>query len=51
MGFAVREGLPTPRKLARSVNTSAFVGTNPADEPITSGVLARHTGVIVVRPS
>jgi hypothetical protein len=32
----VREGLPTTRKLARSVNTSAFVGTNPTDKLITS---------------
>jgi hypothetical protein len=28
--------LRTKRKVARPVNTSAFVGTNPADEPITT---------------
>ncbi len=27
-------GLPTIRKVARPVNTSAFIGTNPTDEPI-----------------
>jgi len=28
-------GLPTTRKVARLFNTSAFVGANPKDEPIT----------------
>ena len=30
--------LPTNRKLARPVNTRAFVGTNPTGELITSGL-------------
>ncbi len=30
--------LPTTRKLARRLNASAFVGTNRADESITSGL-------------
>ena len=34
----IASGLPTTRKFARSLNTSAFSGTNPADEPITSGL-------------
>jgi hypothetical protein len=29
--------LPTAQELARPVNTRAFPGTNPTDEPITSG--------------
>lgn len=34
----ITSGLPTTRKLARPVNTSAFVGTNPTGELITSGL-------------
>ncbi len=30
--------LPTTRELARPVNISAFIDTNPTDEPITSGL-------------
>jgi hypothetical protein len=30
-------GLPTNRELAPLINTRAFVGTNPMDEPIPSG--------------
>jgi hypothetical protein len=29
---------PTTRRVTRPVNTSAFLGTNPADEQITSGL-------------
>jgi hypothetical protein len=34
----ITSGLPTTRKLVRSVNPSAFLATNPTDEPITSGL-------------
>src|SRR5216684_1839753 len=37
-GLTISSGLPTTRNLASSVNTSAFVGTNPTDEPIASGL-------------
>jgi len=33
----INSELPTTRKLARPVNTSAFLGTNPTGELITSG--------------
>src|SRR5258707_9543531 len=39
LGPMVTSGLPTTRKLARSVNPSAFLGTNPTDESIVSGLL------------
>src|ERR1700746_930770 len=32
----IASGLPTTRKFARSLNTSAFVGTNSTDESIVS---------------
>jgi hypothetical protein len=38
--FWMASGLPTTRKLATPVNTSAFVGTNPTDERVTSGLPA-----------
>src|SRR5260370_9639183 len=37
--FWIASGKPTTRKVARSLNTSAFLGINPTDEPITSGFL------------
>jgi hypothetical protein len=33
-----REGLPTIREVARLLVTSPFVGTNPTDEPLISGL-------------
>jgi hypothetical protein len=36
--FRLVSELPTTRKLARPVDTRAFVGTNSTDEPITSGL-------------
>jgi hypothetical protein len=37
-GLWITSGLPTILELASSITTSAFLGTNPADEPITSGL-------------
>src|ERR1700757_4388745 len=39
--FRIAPGSPTTRQVGRPVNTSAF-GTNPADEPITSGLLVNR---------
>src|SRR6266513_541360 len=38
--YRIGEELPTTRKVARPVNTSAFVGTNPTGEQITYGLPA-----------
>jgi len=36
--FRITLALPTTRKVTRPVNTRRVVGTNPKDEPITSGL-------------
>ena len=41
-GSTITSVLPTIRELIVSVNTSAFVGTNPTDESITSGLPVIH---------
>jgi hypothetical protein len=38
MGLYSLKGFPATRKLAEPLNTSAFIDTNPTDEPITSEV-------------
>jgi hypothetical protein len=52
LGHRLRRLLPSdhPRKLARPLNTTAFVGTNPTSELITSGLPVVKTQSRETRP-